>query len=156
MLHEIKIRSARTNRDLLSPAAAAALQGIAMQESATAGTAELADGSKPIAGFLTRAVTVAGPIITDHIFTRLGLPTKAGEPASLEDAEEFEAEGDDFIDNVVTGTALKTRVTFAAGKVQIALTGDYAEFMLVEKDMTPEVTGNFRARFQRIAGHLVP
>ena len=104
----------------------------------------------------TRDVTVAGPIITDHIFTRLGLPTKAGEPASLEGAEEFESESAAFIVDVVTGTALKTKCTFTGGKIAIAGSGEYAEFMLVEKDMTPEVTGEFRARFQRIAGHLVP
>jgi hypothetical protein len=144
--------------------AGALVEGIALQESATAGTAELADGTKPIAGFSTRPAEVALP--TPSIAEMLGQgsqplegPFLAGSDGAVEDAFEFVAEGSDYIysgtGQVTSGTALKTKCAFKDGKVRVAQTGEYAEFMLVEKQTVEVATNNVRGRFSRIAGVIV-
>jgi hypothetical protein len=154
--------SRQTNISLVLPAAAA-LEGIAFQESATAGTAELADSTKPFAGFVTRVVLTELPTPSIAELTGQGaqpLETGfiAGYEGAFEDADEFVAEGGDYLYSgtgmLVTGTALKTKCAFKDGKARIAQSGEYAEFMLVEKQ-TPETSGNLRMRFARISGVIV-
>ena len=55
------------------------VRGTAMQESAVPGQAELADGSKPFAGFMTRDSQATGAVLGDIIYpNRLELPFDAG------------------------------------------------------------------------------
>lgn len=126
-----------------------------MQESATAGLAELADGSKPFAGFLTRNTVVGGPVLGDVIYPgRLELPFETSGPGSFEFAEEVEAEGATFVDAGITaGTALKTPLTFTAGKFAVAGSGNLVEYELVEKQ-TPVVVGNIRIRARAVYGYM--
>lgn len=128
-LFEITRRSPLPVRSLVTPASPAT-RGQAFQESATAGTAELADGTKPFAGFITRNSQVGGPVLGDVIYPgRLELPFETGFAGSFEYAEEIEAEGTTFIDTasqygaITTGTALGTELTFNAGKLSVATSG---------------------------------
>lgn len=168
MLHEIKVRSPRPNISLTLPATAA-VKGIAMQESDVAGVAELADGSRPIVGFLcTDAVSQANfdawylknTALAAHIGSTavpggLESPYLVSGAGDFEQAEEFEAEGTALINDVDADTALGGLVTFNDGKASEAAAGEIAEFVLVAKGLTPEVSGNFRARFRRLEGHVV-
>ncbi len=162
-LHEIKLRSPRPNVSLTLPATAAG-KGLAFQESDTPGTAELADGTRPIVGFLTRdsksAADLNSWILKNAALggTHIGgieSPFEVSKPGSFEDAQEFEAEGAGLIDNVDANTALGTLCSFNAGKISVATAGELAEFVLVEKGMTPVTAGNFRARFQRLNAHVI-
>ena len=74
MLFEILKRSPRPVVSLLTPASGQGyalpmsgligyMRGTPMQESATAGQAELADGTKPFAGFMTRDSQALGPVL---------------------------------------------------------------------------------------------
>jgi hypothetical protein len=156
MLFNITKRSPRPVNSLLTPATAA-IRGIAMQESATAGTAELADGTKVFAGFMTRPSQVGGPALGDVIYPgRLELPFATGEEGTFEFAEEVVAEGAGYVDSGITGsTALKTPLMFAAGLFAVATSGHFAEFELVELP-TPDVAGNVRIRARIIPGYKVP
>jgi hypothetical protein len=155
-LFEITRRSSRPVRSLLTPATAYP-RGTAMQESATAGTAELADGTKPFAGFMTRASKVGGPDLGDITYPgRLDLPFATGEEGTFEFAEEVEAEGSDYVDAGITaGTTLKTPLTFLNGKFYIAASTNLAEFVLVELP-TPRDAGNVRIRAVPIDGWIKP
>lgn len=164
-LFEILRRGQRQSESLLLPNAVAPL-GRAFQESATAGTAELADGTKPIAGFVTREVITALPTPSIAEMTGQGVqPLEQGHLApyhgAFEDAQEVVAEGADYIfadddpKDLTGATNLKTLCSFTGGKFCKALEGQYAEFMLVEKP-TAEVNGNVRMRFIRVAGSLIP
>ena len=155
-LHEITKRANRPNRSLILPAADAA-RGVAFQESSTSGTAELADGTLPIVGFVTRQTLITGPVLGDSIYPgRIELPFTGGQEGSFEYGEELEAEGSTYLDAAITaGTALKSRLSFVAGKFKVAVTGQYSEFILVAKP-TPEVVGNVRIRVQKIEGVLIP
>lgn len=131
-----------------------------MQESSTAGQAELADGSAPFVGFQTRDSQVGGPVLGDVIYPgRLELPFVAGEEGTFEHGEEVSAEGTDFIDTtsqygaISSGTALKSPLTFKAGKFSLALSGDLVFYMLVDKP-TPEIAGNVRIRARAVAAYL--
>lgn len=135
--------------------AGAAVRGLAYQESATAGTAELADGTKPIVGFSTREVKVDGPALGDVVFPgRLELPFKAGQEGSFEQAEEVQAEGTDYIVTdgagaVSSGTALETEMSFLGGKWQVKQSGQKI-FGHLKEIMTPEVAGALRIRVQMV------
>lgn len=155
-LFEITRRSPRPVRSGLTPAAAA-IRGIAMQESAVAGTMELADGSKPFAGFMTRPTVVGGPVLGDIVYPgRLELPFATGEEGSWEFAEEVEAEGSTYLDAaLIAAPTLKAPLTFTAGKFDLAAAADLAEFVLVES-MTPMVAGNVRIRAVPIDGWIKP
>lgn len=155
MLFNINKRSPRPVNSLLT-AAAAAVRGVAFQESATAGTAELADGTKPIAGFMTRDSVVGGPVLGDIVYPgRLELPFATGEEGTFEFAEEVELEGSQFVDASLTGSnALKVGVMFTAGKAALATSTHFVEFMLVE-NMTPEVVGNVRVRLRTTPGYIM-
>ncbi len=162
-LFEITRRGSKQNRSLIVPAVAKPF-GTAFQESAIAGTAELADGTKPFDGFVTRGIVTALP--TPSIAEAAGLGAQpleqdflGGYEAGLEDADEFIAEGSDYIysgtGQITSGTALKTKCGFKNGQIRVTQSGEYAEYMLIEK-MTVEVsTNNVRGRFTRIRGVIV-
>ena len=169
MLFEITKRSPRPVVSLLTPASGQGyaltagsgligyMRGTPMQESATPGQAELADGTKPFAGFLTRDSQAGGATLADQIVPgRLELPFVAGEDGSFEFAEEVVAEGPLLIDAGLTGaTPLKTPISFAAGKFAVAGSGQNAQWVLVELP-APDTTGNVRARFVTMAGSMKP
>lgn len=132
----------------------------------------LADGTKGFLGFITRNVlaAIAGvPAVPVPLYAELAvgaapsLPLEtsfsAGLEGSVEDADEYEAEGTTFIcsgsgasyDILVT-TPLMTRCSFKAGTTCIASgSGIRAEFYLAEI-VTPQVVGNVRGRFVRLYG----
>ena len=84
------------------------------------------------------------------------LPFTAGLEGSFEFGEEVVAEGPNFIDAGLTAaTPLKTAVSFAGGKFAVAVSGQDAQFVLVELP-APEVTGDVRARFILMAGSMKP
>jgi hypothetical protein len=153
-LFEITLRSPLPVISLVT-AAAATIRGVAFQESAVAGVAELADGSKPFAGFITRNSQVGGPALGDVIYPgRLELPFPTGDVGSFENAAMFEVEGGTFVDAGITGaTPLKTPLSFLAGKVCAAIANQYVQFMLVEQQV-PAVPGNVRIRAISIATYL--
>lgn len=162
-LFQILRRGARQNKSLIVPAVAQSM-GTAFQESATAGTAELADGTKPFAGFVTRDIATALPTpsiaeLTGQGAQPLEQPFLGGYEAGLEDAEEFVAEGADFIysgtGQITAATALKSKCGFKNGQIRVAQTGEYAEFMLVEKQTVEVSTNNVRGRFERIHGVVI-
>ena len=154
---EILIRGPRPNVSLLLPSGAKA-RGLAFQESATAGLAELADGTKPYAGFVTNAVVTAIPTPTyaelaapaNVAAKQLENPFLAGDDGSFEDAEEVIAGGTDYIDTSVnSGVALKTGISFDAGKFKVCAATKLAHFVLVEK-VTIDSLACYR--FQRLYG----
>lgn len=161
LLFTITKRSPLPVNSLLTPAVAA-VKGAAMQESATAGTAELADGTKVFAGFQTRASAVDGPVLGDLIYPgRLELPFVATQDGTYEFAEEVVAEGTDYLSADVTvgiavNSPLKSPCSFVGGKFALGATGQICEYMLVETNITPEVAGNVRARFRRMAAWVKP
>ena len=168
MLFELLKRSPRPVVSLLTPASGQGyalpmsgligyMRGTPMQESATAGQAELADGSKPFAGFMTRDSQGGGGVLGDMIYpNRLELPFVAGEDGSFEFAEEVVAEGANLIDAGLTAaTPLKTAISFAAGKFAVAISGQDAQFVLVGLP-APETAGSVRARFVTMAGSMKP
>jgi hypothetical protein len=136
-------------------------RGQAFQEGATADSAIVADGTAPIIGFATRDGVVGGPDIGYQVWpNRLEGPNVAGEEASFEDAEEFEAEGDDYIigsgSNQIDGsTALKTRLTFSNGKAAVATSGDLSEFMLVGKPAVQDSGNTVRIKARRAKGEVM-
>lgn len=158
---EITKRSPRPYKSLLTAADAAALRGIAfMEDAATAGSAKLADGSVPFAGFITRPVQVGGPVLGDSIYpNRIELPTASGDAATFEYAEEFEAEGADYLysgtGGLTSGTAVGTRCSFKDGKIRSAQTDDIAEFYVAANGLTPEDAGALRIRFGVLNGQKI-
>lgn len=148
---QILKNSSRENNAGTLPSGAAA-RGLAYQWSATAGTVELADGTGVFAGFVTRTVGATAPTVEQHMLVNgiipatgeIGLlPFTGGEVGAFEFADEVDVEGSAYIDDVVAGTALKTALSFSAGKFHIATTGQLAEFMLKEKP-TPRESANVR------------
>ena len=162
-LFEILRRGVRQNKSLIVPSVAQPM-GMAFQESATAGTAELADSTKPFAGFVTRPIVTALPTPTIAELTGQGeQPLEqdflGGYEVGLEDAEEFVAEGPTLqysgTGQINGATTLKTKCAFKDGKVRVAQSGEYAEYMLVEKQTVEVATNAVRGRFERIYGEIV-
>lgn len=154
-------RGSRQNESWILPAVAAPA-GRAFQESATAGTAELADGTKP-AFFVCKAVVTDFPTLSVAELTGQGQQPLEQEYVAdgvamggFEDADEFICGGPDHMysgTGAHTGaTSLKTKAGFKDGKVRTPQSNEYAEFMLVEK---PIIDGLQCYRYQRIAGHTV-
>ncbi|MDE2105479.1 MAG: hypothetical protein KGL39_50090 [Patescibacteria group bacterium] len=171
-------RGPRPNRSVSLPIALAACSaGTAFMSAATpAGNdaseaVALADGSLEFLGFITRDILAAVngvPAVPVPTYAELSigaapsLPLEtafsAGLEGSLEDADEYEAEGSAFISSGNGGgrdwagtEAIGTRASFYAGTTCKAITGQRAEYALAEW-ITPQVTGNLRARFNRIYG----
>ncbi len=128
------------------------------------GGCALSSGTRPFAGFITRDVITTVPTPTYSELSQ-GMPPslpletafQAGYEASLEDADEYEAEGSDFItssggaNDLTAATTVGTKCSFLSGKSCKATTGQVAEFEVAEIQ-TPVVTGNTRIRFRRIYG----
>jgi hypothetical protein len=148
MKHEIKRLSGKPAEG--GVLAVAALRGQVVQRTALE-TFELADGTRPDVGCLTRDVIAGGPAVTESIFPgRIELPFTVGQEVSAERADLIEAEGADFLDvSIEAGTAEKTLLTFTGGKLSTVAGGQTAFFMLV-KQLPPETEGNVRILAERI------
>ena len=175
-LFEITKRSPLPYKSLVAPTGSSG-RGIAyIEDPANPGNAILADGSEPIAGFVTRNILAGGPTLANDVFpNQLERPFSDSDPygvsanmISLEQAEEVEAEGYDpnhvngFLysgtggnaaKTITPSTALKTLCSFRNGQFSVAVTGDVAEWMLQEIQ-TPLVAGNVRARFIKVHGDI--
>jgi hypothetical protein len=171
---EIVKRSPLPYRSLVAPTGASG-RGIAyIEDPSNPGKAILADGSKPIAGFVTRPIKAGGPDLGDDVFpNRAERPFSDSDPygadanmISLEQGEEVEAEGydpDHVNGNLFSGTGadaaktlnsstpLQTLCSFKNGQFCVGVTGQFCEWMLVELK-TPMIAGNVRARFVRVDG----
>ena len=122
---EVTKRSSRPTRSLSGVAGLNAARGIAfIEDPANAGFAKLADGTLPIAGFVTRNVQVGGPTIADAILpNRLELPFADTDFQSFELAEEVQCEGYGAIATLAGaaatgGQVLTNGVPMAGGAVQ--------------------------------------
>ncbi|MDE2101796.1 MAG: hypothetical protein KGL39_31405 [Patescibacteria group bacterium] len=176
-LFQVTRRGPRPNRSVSLPISLAACSaGTAFMSSATpAGNdaseaVALADGSLEFLGFITRDVLAAVngvPAVPVPTYAELSigaapsLPLEtafsAGLEGSLEDADEYEAEGA-FISSAngsgrdwAGNEAIGTRASFYAGQTCKGISGQRAEFALAEWT-TPQVAGNIRGRFTRIYG----
>lgn len=177
-LFQITRRGPRANKTVRLPLAlAACFAGVAFIESNTpnkdqdeSGGAALADGTRPFAGFITRDVLAAvngAPAVPVPTYAELStggnpnLPYEtafsAGGEASLEDADEYEAEGAAFVSSgnggrdITAATALGTKLSFYGGVTSVAQTNDIAEFELAEIQ-TASTPGNVRIRARRLYG----
>ncbi|MGN6552296.1 MAG: hypothetical protein ACTHLW_00980 [Verrucomicrobiota bacterium] len=155
---EITKRSPRSNYSMLTTPATAWKRGQAFQEGATADSAVLADGTRPIIGFATRNGEVGGPDLAYSFWpNQLEGPINCGDEASFEDAEEFEAEGDDYLDASVDGTiAIGDKLSFADGKLIEAAAGKIAEYMVVGKPAVKDSGNAVRDKARRIKGETIP
>ena len=165
-LFEITREGLRPNKSLTMPAAACVIGTFMIEDSANPGVAKLADGTKPVGGAVERAVIVGVPVPTfaEMAGGMIGLPAHSpystGEEGSLRDADEYVAEGSDYVSSVggatdiTPATAVGTKTSFRAGKTSKAATGDYSEFYIAEQ-LTPTVAGNTRIRLRRMAGVIV-
>jgi hypothetical protein len=122
---EVTKRSSRPTRSLAGVTGLNAARGIAfIEDPANPGCAKLADGTLPIAGFITRNAQVGGPTIADAILpNRLELPFADTDFQSFELAEEVQCEGYGAIAALAGGAAtggqvLTNGVPMAGGAVQ--------------------------------------
>jgi hypothetical protein len=163
---EITKRSPRPYRSLLLPASAAATRGTAyIEDTANPGKAKLADGTLPIAGFVTRPVLVGGPTINDAIMpNRIELPFADGDYGSFEHAEEAEAEtygeqlysgsGGNAAKTITAATPIGTKCSFVGGMFSVAQSNQVAEYYLAEIKPAALPTNSFRARFVLFQGDV--
>lgn len=179
---EVTKRSPRPIRSLAGIAGLNAARGIAfIEDPANPGTAKLADGTLPIAGFVTRNCQVGGPTISDAVLpNRIELPFADTDFQSFEQAEEVQAEGygtpatvangtvqggaylyqDNGANAVLTITAntpAGTRVSFRNGQFCIAAAGDVSEYYLAQilPASRPDLN-TFRCRFVLFTGNQQP
>lgn len=176
-LFQVIRKGPRPNKTVTLPASLAACgAGTAFIEVTPAadqdasGLVALADGSKVFAGFITRDVLaqVNGapqvPVPTYSELSTGGNPNlpfetafSAGLEGSLEDADEYEAEGSAFISSgnggrdITAATAIGTRLSFYGGVTCVAQAGDHSEFELAEIE-TPSTAGNLRIRVKKFYG----
>ena len=122
---EVTKRSSRPTRSLTGVTGLNAARGIAfIEDPVNPGFAKLADGTLPIAGFVTRNVQVGGPTIADAILpNRIELPFADTDFLSFELAEEVQCEGYGAIATLAGGAAtggqvLTNGVPMAGGAVQ--------------------------------------
>lgn len=108
-------------------------------------------------GFLTRDVVEGGPVVTDHIFPgRPALPFTVGEEASLNYADEFEAEGATFLQLDGSGalsnaTPVGSKLTpHTGGKWGVTQTGETALFQVTAILDPVNADNDFRIRAERI------
>jgi hypothetical protein len=165
----------QTYRSLLAPTGVGAARGIAyIEDPNNPGNAKLADGSLPIAGFVTRNIQVGGPTLGDSIYPlRIELPFQDGTQISLEQAEMVSAEGYDpttLAGNLYSGTGVAsgtglnsqitaatptgTRCSFLNGQFCVAGVGQYTEFYLAAFEPPALPQDTFRCRFVRTAGQV--
>jgi len=179
---EVTKRSSRPIRSLTGIAGLNAARGIAfIEDPAHPGTAKLADGTLPIAGFVTRNCQVGGPTISDAVLpNRLELPFADTDFQSFEQAEEIQAEGYGdpatlangsvqggaflYSDNggnavltITAQTAIGTWVSFRNGQFCVANEGDVSEYYLAQilPPSRPDLNA-FRCRFVLLTGSQQP
>jgi hypothetical protein len=179
---EVTKRSSRPIRSLAGVAGLNAARGIAfIEDPANPGTAKLADGTLPVAGFVTRNCQVGGPTISDAVLpNRIELPFADTDFQSFEQAEEVQAEGygdpatmangavqvgaylyqDSGANAALTltaNTAIGTRVSFRNGQFCVAAGGDVSEYYLAQilPPSRPDLN-TFRCRFALLAGDRQP
>jgi len=177
-LFQVTRRGPRPNRSVQLPITLAACPaGTAfMQATPAVDNSEavaLADGSLEFLGFITRDLLAAVngvPSVPVPTYAELSigaapsLPLEtafsAGLEGSLEDADEYEAEGTQFISSgnggrdITANTVIGTRVSFYGGVTCVAQSTNRAEFYLKEFQ-TPQVAGNLRCSFARIYGDKI-
>ncbi len=165
-LFEITREGLRGNKSLTMPAAACKIGTFMIEDLVTPGLAKLADGTKPTTGAVAREVIVGVPLPTfaEMAGGLIGLPAHSpystGEKGSTEDADEYIAEGSDYLysaggaTDVTASTAVGTKCSFRNGKTSKAATNDYSEFYIAEQ-LTPVIAGNCRVRLRRHAGVIV-
>ena len=179
-LFQVIVKGPRPNRSVTLPLALAAcgagtafMEGTPAADQDASGLVALHDGSKLFAGFITRPVLAAVngapavPVPTLAELSTGGNPNipyetdfSAGGEGSLEDAEQYEAEGVNYVSSgngahdITAGTAIGTTLSFYGGKTSVAQSGERAEFELAEIE-TPSVPGNIRIRARKIYGVTV-
>lgn len=133
---------------------AAAAYGTALGAHASDKTKLSLAGGKNFKGFLTRAVTLTGPVLTDIVFagTRAEGPFKAGEEVSLEQSDEAQIGAALCVSSgtgAISGsTAVDTALSFSGGKVYVAQSGDFIRYKLAAQ--LDAVDGEaFRIRIER-------
>ncbi len=157
---EITKRSGRGIYSMLTSPVTAWARGVAFQEGATLDSAVLAAGTAPVIGFAMRPGAVGGPGLEFQVWpNQLEGPTVAGEEASFEDAEEVEAEGDDYIigsgsNKIDASTALLTRLSFENGKFCVTSSAKLSEFMLVGKPPVKDSGNAVRIKARRVKGDV--
>lgn len=176
-------RSAKRYGTYLCPSGSAPRGTAYIENTSSAGAVTAADGTLPIAGFVTRAIVSGGPTLADTVFPNhinqpFGAPAvpAAGEPGllpnagdgsmiTLEFADEFEAEGADYIYSGSAGnaaktlnenTALKTAVSFYAGKACVAVSGQWVDYLLLEVKDAVDSDNAARFRFVKCEAFLKP
>lgn len=169
-LFQILFKGPRQNRTVTLPTGLTCSAGTAFMDATPAadqdasGNVVVADGSKLFRGFVTRDVITSVPTPTFSELSTAGdrpnIPFEsqfqAGFEGTLEDANEFEAEGP-FLSSgngakdINAATAVGTPCSFVNGVVCVAATGQYAEFLLAEQQ-TPSIAGNVRCRFEKQYG----
>jgi hypothetical protein len=134
--------------------ASAASRGVALGGHASDGAAFALAGNGNFIGFLTKDVTVAGPLMLDSLLplgrTDLEMPFKAGGMVSLEDGEEVEAGGSTYIDGSISGSSnIGDAVNFTSGKFAAAGASEPILFILTAK-LANDDDGDAVYRFQRV------
>lgn len=114
---------------------------------------ELADGTQPDAGCLTRNVVADGPPLADHVFPgRLELDFTVGHEVSAEKADKLEAEGDDYLTaNITNALTIGTQLSLTGGKLDTVAAGQLPLFQLLAY-LTPEEEGKIRILVERNTG----
>ena len=152
------------------PAGTAFIEATPSLDQDNSATVALSTGLKLFAGFITRDVLAAVngvpavPIPTLSELSTGGNPNipfetqfSAGYEGSLEDADEYEAEGVALVSSgngaydVQTTTAIGTRLSFYNGVTCVAQAGQHSEFELAEIQ-TPSTPGNVRIRARKSYG----
>lgn len=176
-LFQIIKKGPRANKSVTIPLALAAcsagtafMEGTPVADQDASGLCALSDGSKLFEGFITRDVLAAVggvPAVPVPTFSELStgdspnIPYEtafsAGLEGTVEDADEYEAEGPLFVSSgnggrdITNATAIGTKLSFTGGVTCIAQTGNRSEFELAEIQ-TPSVAGNVRIRARKIYG----
>lgn len=175
-LFQIIRKGPRNNRSVTLPLTLAAcsagtafMEGVPVADQDASALVALSDGTKLFAGFITRDVLAAVggvPVVptptlaelSGSAAARIGFETQfsAGLEGSLEDADEYEAEGvalssGNGARDLTALTAIGTKLSFYGGVTCIAQSTNRAEFELAEIQ-TPSVAGNLRIRARKIYG----
>jgi hypothetical protein len=143
-----------------SDGAETAARGLALGAHPTSKEAFDEANGKSFIGHLTRRVVKGGLTLTDRVFgvtsaVPVGLesPFKDGEEVSVERAEEIEVEGPAYIMTSGTGaidtnTAVPSSLSFIAGRLRVAQTGDVVFYTLTANNLTPTDDGNSELRIR--------
>ena len=176
-LFQVIRKGPRTNKSVAlpinlaaCPAGTAFIEATPAYDQDASTAVALSSGTNMFAGFITRDVLAAtGGVPTVPVPTYSELSSgaspnipfetqfSAGFEGSLEDAEEYEAEGATLVSSgngaydVSNTTPIGTPLSFYQGKTCVAQAGQWTEFVLAEQ-MTPSVPGNVRIRARKTFG----